>query len=51
MTRGQNVALLIAVSLLGLAHASCARVQSHYQLPTLAAAEPSNLRYGYVRAD
>jgi cardiolipin synthase A/B len=43
LTRAQNVALLIAVSLLGLAHASCARVQSHYQLPKLAAAEPSFL--------
>ena len=43
MTRGQNVVLLIGVFLLGLAHASCARVQSHYQLPQLAAADPSFL--------
>jgi hypothetical protein len=35
--------LLIGVFLLGLAHASCARVQSHYQLPQLAAADPSFL--------
>jgi cardiolipin synthase len=35
--------LLIGVSLLGLAHASCARVQSHYQLPQLAVADPSFL--------
>ena len=43
MTRGQNVVLLIGVFLLGLAHASCARAQSHYQLPQLAAADPSFL--------
>src|SRR4030095_8949014 len=30
--------------LLGWAHASCARVQSHYALPKLAAADPSFLR-------
>jgi len=43
LTRGQNVVLLIGVFLLGLAHASCARAQSHYQLPQLAAADPSFL--------
>jgi cardiolipin synthase A/B len=43
LTRGQNVVLLIGVFLLGLAHASCARVQSHYQLPQLAATDPSFL--------
>jgi cardiolipin synthase len=35
--------LLIGVTLLGLAHASCARVQSHFELPDLAAADPSFL--------
>ena len=35
--------LLIGVFLLGLAHASCARAKSHYQLPQLAAADPSFL--------
>jgi cardiolipin synthase A/B len=41
--RGRKVALLIGITLLGLAHASCARVQSHYLLPELAAADPSFL--------
>lgn len=44
MTRGQKIVLLIVVPLLGWAHASCARVQSHYALPKLAAADPSFLR-------
>jgi cardiolipin synthase len=35
--------LLIGLFLLGLAQASCARVQSHYKLPQLAAADPSFL--------
>jgi len=43
LTRGQKVALLIGVTLLGLANASCARVQSHYVLPQLAVADPSFL--------
>jgi cardiolipin synthase A/B len=43
VTRGQTVGLLIGVTLLGLAQASCARVQSHYALPDLAVADPSFL--------
>jgi len=43
LTRGQKVVLLIGVTLLGLAHASCARVQSHYVLPQLAVSDPSFL--------
>jgi len=43
LTQGQKTALLIGVTLLGLAHASCARVQSHYVLPQLAAADRSFL--------
>jgi hypothetical protein len=43
LTRGRDVVLLIGLFLLGLAQASCARVQSHYQLPQLAAADPSFL--------
>jgi cardiolipin synthase len=43
LTRGQKTALLIGVILLGLAHASCARVQSHYVLPQLAVADRSFL--------
>src|ERR1700682_5049879 len=43
LTRGHKVALLIGVALLGLAYASCARVQSHYVLPRLAVADPSFL--------
>jgi cardiolipin synthase len=35
--------LLIGVTLLGLAHTSCVRVQSHYKLPQLAVADPSFL--------
>ena len=35
--------MLIGVTLLGLAHASCARVQSHYVLPQLAVADRSFL--------
>ena len=33
----------MGITLLGLAHASCARVQSHYKLPELAVADPSFL--------
>src|ERR1700682_318534 len=43
LTRGHKVALLIGVALLGLAYASCARVQSHYVLPQLAVAAPAFL--------
>ncbi len=43
LTRGQKVVLLIGVTLLGLAHTSCARVQAHYLLPKLAVADPSFL--------
>jgi cardiolipin synthase A/B len=43
LTRGHKVGLLIGVTLLGLAQASCARVQSHYVLPQLAVADPSFL--------
>ncbi len=39
----RQVVLLIGVTLLGLAQASCARVQSHYVLPQLAVADPSFL--------
>jgi len=39
----RKIVLLIGVTLLGLAHASCARVQSHYALPQLAVADPSFL--------
>jgi cardiolipin synthase A/B len=43
LTRGQQAVVLIGVALLGLAQASCARVQSHYALPQLAVADPSFL--------
>lgn len=43
LTRGQKVVLLIGITVLGLAQASCARVQPHYGLPQLAAADPSFL--------
>jgi cardiolipin synthase len=43
LTRGHKIVLLIGVTLLGLAHASCARVQSHYVLPQLAVADSSFL--------
>ncbi len=43
MTRRRTMLALIATALLGLAHASCARVQSHYGLPQLAAADPAFL--------
>ena len=43
VTRRQKIVLLIGVTLLGVAHASCARVQSHYVLPQLAVADPSFL--------
>jgi cardiolipin synthase len=39
LNRTQNLVLLIGVTLLGLAHASCARVQSHYVLPQLAVSD------------
>ena len=38
-----KMALRLAVIVLGLAEASCARVQSHYTLPQLAVADPSFL--------
>ena len=43
MNRGKKIVLLIGVTLLGLAQASCAHVQSHYVLPQLAVADPSFL--------
>lgn len=43
LTRGQKTMLLIGVTLLALAHASCARVPSDYVLPQLAVADPSFL--------
>lgn len=43
LTRGQKVLALIGVTLLGVAPASCARVQSHYVLPQLAVSDPSFL--------
>ena len=43
MLRGRNVSLLVGVTLLALASASCAGVQSHFALPELAAEEPSFL--------
>jgi len=43
MTRGQRIVLLIGVIVLGVAQASCARVESHYLLPPLAAADPAFL--------
>jgi cardiolipin synthase A/B len=43
LTRGHKVVLLIGVTLLGVALASCAHVQSHYVLPQLAATDRSFL--------
>ena len=43
MTRSGRVVLLVGATLLGLITASCARVQSHYVLPQLAASDPSFL--------
>lgn len=43
LTRGQKIVLLIGATLLGLTHASCARVQSHYVLPEVAVSDPSFL--------
>jgi cardiolipin synthase len=43
LTRGQTIVLLVGLTLLGLTQASCARVQSHYELPRLAVADPSFL--------
>jgi phosphatidylserine/phosphatidylglycerophosphate/cardiolipin synthase-like enzyme len=43
LTRGQTIVLLVGLILLGLTQASCARVQSHYELPRLAVADPSFL--------
>ena len=40
---GPKVLLLIGITLLGLTHASCARVQSHYKLPQLAVADSAFL--------
>jgi cardiolipin synthase len=43
MTRGRNTVWLIGVILFGLESAACARVQSHFELPKLAAEDPSFL--------
>jgi cardiolipin synthase len=43
MTRGRNTVWLIGVILFGLVSAACARVQSHLELPELAAEDPSFL--------
>jgi cardiolipin synthase A/B len=43
LTPTQKLVLLVGVTLLGLAQASCARVQSHYVLPNLAVSDPSFL--------
>jgi cardiolipin synthase len=43
MTRGRSTVWLIGVTLLGLVSAACARVQSHLELPRLAAEDPSFL--------
>jgi len=41
MTRGRNTVWLIGVTLFGLVSAACVRVQSHLELPDLAAEDPS----------
>src|SRR5690242_3402895 len=41
--RGRKLVLLTCVGLLAFAQASCARVQSHYVLPDLAASDPAFL--------
>jgi hypothetical protein len=44
MSRRRDVVLLVVATILfGLVSASCARVQSHFALPELAAEEPSFL--------
>ena len=43
MTRGARVAVLVVVMFLGLAAAACARVQSHFALPELAATDAAFL--------
>ncbi len=43
LTPTQKLVLLVGVTLLGLAQASCARVQSHYVLPNVAVSDPSFL--------
>jgi cardiolipin synthase len=43
MTRGRNTVWLIGVTLFGLVSAACVRVQSHLELPELAAEDPSFL--------
>jgi cardiolipin synthase len=43
LTLTHKLVLLVGVTLLGLAQASCARVQSHYVLPQLAVSDPSFL--------
>jgi len=43
LTPTQKLVLLVGVTLLGLAQASCARVQSHYVLPKVAVSDPSFL--------
>jgi len=40
---GPRNVLLVGLTLLGLTHGACARVQSHYTLPKMAAADPSSL--------
>jgi len=43
VTRGLRNVLLVGLTLLGLTHGACARVQSHYTLPKMAAEDPSFL--------
>jgi len=43
MTRRRNSVWLIGVTLFALVSAACARVQSHFELPTVAADDPSFL--------
>ena len=43
MTRRRNTVWLIGVTLFGLVSAACTRVQSHLELPTVAAEDPSFL--------
>src|SRR5512145_458515 len=43
MTRRRNTVWLIGITLFGLVSAACARVQSHFELPKVAADDPSFL--------
>ena len=43
MTRRRNTVWLIGITLFGLVSAACARVQSHFELPKVAAEDPSFL--------